>query len=330
MNAIYRIGVCLTAGVLSVACDLRGESDADVKVCVGRLDAAAAQYRSLSGEAKDSVRELFAPALPLLASMFGADSAGSAMDVYAGSAAVGVFAPDVAAAMPDLSWLEEMLGSARGVLAREVPAVNFPAHIYGMVTPYNQSIVVADSVMFIGLNHYLGAGYAGYAGFDDYRRRQKVPGRMPVDVLEAVVALSCPYVQTGVGGDTVLSRMLYDGAVVASVHDALPDVELADVLGWSADEMAWAEKNECKVWETIVGRELLYSTDPMDAERLVSPSPATSIVHADAPGRIGRYIGYKIVKKYLDGHPDATVPYMLSPGFYGSRTALIESGYSGK
>ncbi len=326
-NEIYGIGVCVLSMFLCVSCGY-GERDSEPAEVVERMDSAAVCYMSASQKTRDSLNNAFSPALPLLASMFGAGSVDSAIAVYARTPAVEVFAPDVAARMPDITEYETALGYVRAILAQKLPGLKFPAHIYGMVTPFRQSVVMSDSVLFLGLNHYLGTDYPGYAGFDEYVLRDKVSMRIPMDVAEAIVASAYPYEFSG-DGETVLSRMVYDGAIVAVVLGCVPDKTLADVLGWDAEELKWVEENESNIWSAIVERGLLYSTDRMDSERLVGPSPATSVLHADAPGRIGRYIGYRIVKSYLENNLDVKLSDVLSPGFYKSRTVLMDSGYVG-
>lgn len=77
----------------------------------------------------------------------------------------------------------------------------------------------------------------------------------------------------------------------------------------------------------MITRKLLYSTNRLDANRLVNPSPATSILHHESPGRLGRFIGYKIVKSYVETHPDINLKWLLSPDFYNSLQSLIDSCY---
>lgn len=42
-----------------------------------------------------------------------------------------------------------------------------------------------------------------------------------------------------------------------------------------------------------------------------------------APGRTGRYIGYRMVRAYLDAHPSATVTDLLTPSGYLTAEPII-------
>lgn len=210
-------------------------------------------------------------------------------------------------------------------MAALLPSLPFPSRIFGIVTPYSQSVVIADTVLLLGLNHYLGADYKGYEGFDDYRRRLKVPSRITYDVAEAVIRTHHPFEPQGT--PTALSRMAYEGAVAMAVSRVVPGATPAKALTYGDDEMAWLTANEANIWRRLVDADLLFSVDPIVAERLVAPSPRTVIVNAEAPGRTGRFVGYRMIESYMRSHPEASLESLLSPAFYSSRSMLVDAGY---
>ena len=68
-----------------------------------------------------------------------------------------------------------------------------PPEIYSAVITYNQSIILADTVMLLGLNHYLGCDYEGYKHLDGYRRATKTAAaRLPYDIAESIIATAYP------------------------------------------------------------------------------------------------------------------------------------------
>lgn len=252
-------------------------------------------------------------------------AADSLLAARAASAAVRVFTPDVDSVYRSLVPLESSLGSILDHAAAEgleLPRRSYAAVVWGRP----ESIVFCDSVMLIALNHYLGADYPGYSHLARYAAAAKTPARLPLDMAEALAGSACPYR----GGDeaTVLSRLLYEGAM-AEARMRLAGVGEAEALGY--DDATYAElcAHESEMWRKLVASRLLYSTLPADAERLVAPAPGTPMLAAQAPGRAGRFIGHRIVRAYLDRHPDATLPQMLAPEFYASDATLRVSGYTG-
>ncbi len=73
---------------------------------------------------------------------------------------------------------------------------------------------------------------------------------------------------------------------------------------------------------------LIYSTDMSIARRLSEPSPSSTLISPNLPGRVGRYIGYRIVDAYIANNPGTKLSDILSPDFYNSPSVLINSGYA--
>lgn len=295
-------------------------------VAIRRLDLAAAEYRSATPEQQDSMISSFKPMLDVLSAIYGNKEDHEVFSMYADSKAVSTFAPDIAERMPDLSSTEAALGKLKANIRQQLPGVRFPSEIYGYITPYNQSIIIADSIAAIGLNHYLGEDYAGYRGyFDNYSLKLKTQQRIPLDIATALISTAYPFDSSA--GTTALSRMLYDGALIEALLRTVPDASLQYILGYNDNEIKWAIDNEAKAWNKLAADNLIYSIDPLIAAKLTASSPSTSLLSPDAPGRMGSFIGYNIVKRYIDNHSDITLGQLLSPDFYSSTKGLIQSGY---
>ena len=161
----------------------------------------------------------------------------------------------------------------------------------------------------------------------EYRRRTKMAGFIPADVVQAVVSVSYPYQPSD--NERLLNRMLYDGAVLYAMHRLLPTLSLSELTGWTDDEVKWLDSNEKQLYGAMIERELLYSTSEDDMRRMLDPSPVTSILHSEAPGRAARYIGYRIAESYASRHDgDGVVSAMLSPAWYNGASTLAGSGYT--
>lgn len=252
----------------------------------------------------------------------------SVIAAYTASKGFTAFVPPVSERFQDLDSIEEVLGEIDCNLAAELPAVTL-GDIYGIIFPYNQAILQSDSIVLVALNHYLGADFEGYGYFEPYQRRNKSPRQLPYDLVEARIAYGYPEIEPG--GDnhpSALNSMLYHGAVTEAKMRLVPGATEADALGYDPAQMQWAADNEANIWNALITRKLLYTTSAVEIDRLLAPSPHTAIVHHEAPGRIGRYTGYRIVRSYLQRHPDTPLSYLLSPEFYNGRTTLIDAGYA--
>lgn len=299
-----------------------------------RYDLALAGYPALDSAARSDFRrdyaEVNAIMLPLYAASHPGDDGVEGDDRrlcgYAGSRGVAMFGRAVAERLGALDSVERVLGRVRARAGEMVPEMHWP-RLYGVVSAYSQSIILGgDSVALIGLNHYLGPDDEAYAGMDAYVRRDKRLSALPAQLVEALVASQAPY-RPGEGDATALSRMLYAGASLWIAAQLTGD-DGARLLGWSADEAAWAVANEPQAWDALISRRLLYSTDEAIGERLVRAAPSTPLLHPQAPGRLGAWLGLRIVEAYVKSHPGIRPWQLLQCDFYGSVSSLVDAGYN--
>lgn len=292
---------------------------------IRRLDMAASAIHDKASF--DSTAAAYSGALAVLEPILGVTTADSALALYAGSAAQQVFAPDIQTSLGDLTSVSRQLGEMKDAMAAGLPAVKFPSQIVGFATPYNQSVIVADTVLLLGLNHYLGADYDGYRSFEAYRRDLKIPARIVPDIAEALIASTYPYRPDK--DATALSRMLYEGALLNAMSEAMPWADDTCLLGYTSGQLDWAKANEQRAWQTMAERRLIYSIDPLTISRLVDPAPSTAMVNPSAPGRLGRYIGLQIVRAYKENSgADVSAADLLDPSFYNSPSSLQTSRYA--
>lgn len=295
-------------------------------IYIERFDSIEMIYTSLPDSEWVAVLSRYTPQIDFLQTLYGVSSADSAMAQASESEAVNVFGPDIKKRITDLSAVEERLGQLKASLKEVLPTVEIPARISGIILPYRQSIVTADSLMLVSLNHYMGPDYEGYAIFDPYTRRQKNLDLLPYHVAEAIVTSAYPYQYSE--NATVLSRLLYEGAVIETLRRLFEDADVAVLMGYDSAQMQSLMQNESTLWQRVVDRGMLYDVDRMTAAKLIDPANATSIVSSDAPPRAGRFLGWKIVNSYTRSHPEVSVAELLLPDFYLSDSALKEANYS--
>lgn len=154
----------------------------------------------------------------------------SLMLMVSRSKPVEVFTPDVQRVYPSLDSLEMHLGYICGAAAKRGLNLNMDRYA-AVVWGRPQSVVFVDSTMLIALNHYLGADYEGYVGMPAFRVGCKTPQNLPYDMAESLVANAYPFETNQ--SPTLLSHMLYNGAVIAAklelVDGATPGLSLIHI-----------------------------------------------------------------------------------------------------
>lgn len=229
-----------------------------------------------------------------------------------------VFAPDIARLLPALDSVEAVLGKALGS--------NSGVTLYGVIIPYRQSIITTPGGhIFIGLNHYLGADYEGYRGvFPSYLRHRKSVNRIPVDVMQARIASLFPP-EYG-ANPALINRMLYQGALLETANENM-DAPDATLLGLTPEEIKWCEENEANLWQSMMKADLIYSTDPTVADRLLSPAPNSNLLSGNAPGQAALFTAVKIIRAYCKKN-GVTARQVLEKKLYNDNQTLINSQYA--
>ena len=325
MSAIV---ACMFLGACSSSSNTKSDSAIEESAVQGaeavnveRLDTILLHYPSMSAQERQDVLSNW-PQLNVLMQMINAgDTATDAtVGAFASSNIVKMFGPAAVSAFKgDIEAI-----NAKGHETLDQLGIKVPEMV-GVTLPYQQSVIFSgDSLAFISLNHWLGANHEAYKGFPEYIKRLKTPERLPIDIAEALVANAYPY-NPGTNA-TVLSRLLYEGALVEAVMQ-VAQVDEATMLGLTKDEYERAKSGERYAWETLVTKKMLYDTDPQLQERLTQPSPATGILSPDLPGRMGRFIGHQLVKSLLKNEPSITTSDLLSPTIYTSQETLAKAKY---
>lgn len=200
---------------------------------------------------------------------------------------------------------------------KDVPRVLF--HISG----FNQSIVAADGFLSASIDQYLGADYEPYNSIAyGYEIPFMTREQLPVDMMNGWLTASFPESLTG---DRLLDQMLFQGKIIYLLKVFYPDATSWSLLSFTESQYKWCERYEKEVWGYIMENRELFSTDWKTATKYLSPAPFTSGLSQESPGRIGVYIGFKIVESYMNANADATLQTLMD--FTDSQRFLQEARY---
>ncbi|GLB49081.1 gliding motility lipoprotein GldB [Neptunitalea sp. Y10] len=175
---------------------------------------------------------------------------------------------------------------------------------------YKNQVIYTGKYLVIGLDTYLGASHEFYSGMAQYITESLDKKYMIVDVASA-------YADAKVASPRMkdfLSVIIYYGKKQYIEQLLIPNKSAAERLKYSEEQYTWAEANEAMIWQYFVENEVLYSTAPKLLERFVMPAPFSKFylpVDNESPGRLGIYIGSKIVDAYMKNN-DVSLQQMLN------------------
>ncbi|HEY9221898.1 MAG TPA: gliding motility lipoprotein GldB [Lutibacter sp.] len=166
---------------------------------------------------------------------------------------------------------------------------------------YQNKIVYADSLLFVSLDMYLGKDSEVYQDFPVYLSQNFDKSQLVVDLASAI---SERYF-TAAKSRQFLDMVIGAGKKMYMIDRYLPSVSDAKKIGYSEAENAWALENESQIWKYFIENKLLYSTDSKLVERFMAVAPFSKFyidIDKDSPGRIGVWLGWQIVRAYMDNN----------------------------
>ena len=129
---------------------------------------------------------------------------------------------------------------------------------------------------------------------------------------------------------TFLSQIIYYGKKLYLKEKLLPNKNDTITIGYSKQDLTWAQENELYIWKYFIERELLYNTDSKLVRRFLDHSPFSKFylqIDNQSPGRIGRWIGWQIVRSFMKKNPETRIEdLILKP----SEELFVKSGYKPK
>ena len=165
---------------------------------------------------------------------------------------------------------------------------------------YRNRVILADSLLFIGLDNYLGEDHKFYEGIERYIAADLDRKYLASDVAGAFANSMLRYPNER----TFLAKMIYYGKALYIKDRLIPSEQEALRIGYSQEEWDWAEVNEEQIWRYFIERELLYSTDAELEARFLMPAPFSKfrleLIDNESPDRLGRYIGWQIVRSFME------------------------------
>ncbi len=215
----------------------------------------------------------------------------------------------------DLDELEKELTDAFKHYRYYFPEKPLPA-VYSFVSRFNTSLIVGENILGIGLDRYLGSDC-------DFYQQLGLPQYLRFNMHEDKIVPDCMYAWattewTFEGNDpdnepsqNVLNHMIYQGKLMYFVQAMIPDAEEALIMGFSEEQMKWCRMNEQTMWVYLIENKLLYDTDYMTINKLTKEGPFTSYFPRESPGRASVWIGWQIVKQYMERVDDVTLKSLM-------------------
>ncbi len=214
---------------------------------------------------------------------------------------------------PNLKALEKDFAQAFRFFKYYFPTQPLSGEVVTYLSEYTiGGFLYSENSIGVGLDFYLGEGYPylaynpSNANFSAYLVRTFNRDHIVAKSMRILV-------QDVLGparGSRMIDYMIHNGKELYLLDHLLPYAPDSVRLEFSQKQVDWCNDNEANIWAYFFSEKLLYSTDFNTYRKFVEPSPNSPGMPDEAPGRTANWLGWQIVKAFMEKNP-ATTPEQL-------------------
>ncbi len=224
----------------------------------------------------------------------------------------------------DLSSLRSEFEQAFKNIAHYYPGF-YPPKIQTVVSGLlGNDMLVSDSLIIISLDFYLGKEGKYRPKVYDYLMRKYDPNDI-VPSCMLIYGISDRFNKTNPSDKTVLADMVAYGKSFYFAKHMLPCVPDSVLIWYTPEEIKGSRKNEDLIWARFIEDQVLFSTSQELKRDYLGERPVTIQVGEKCPGRIGQWVGWRIVNQYAETHGAVSLPKIME--FDNAQKLFKESNY---
>ena len=224
----------------------------------------------------------------------------------------------------DFSSIEDDLSSLYKHIKYYNPSLKKPRLITVFSdVDYRNKVIVTDTIVLIGIDNYLGSEHVFYTSFYKHIRKNLNKNQIVVDLADKYASkmINQPV------REIFLDELIYQGKKMYLKDLWLPKSEEYSRIGYTADELNWAEDNEFYIWQYFIENEMLYDNNSKLYDRFIARGPFSRFnleLDSESPSSLGIYIGWKIVKSFMKNNDIKLVDMLQSDSQYIFKNAKFK------
>jgi hypothetical protein len=195
------------------------------------------------------------------------------------------------------------------------PAYKIPTKIITYIGPTDgYGDILDDEVFYVGLHAHLGKDFPLYKTsmvqetYPAYVTARFAPDYIAVNCMKNIVGDLYP---EKTEDKRLLVQMVEKGKRLYLLQKFLPETKEYKLIGYSEDQMNDCYKNEPAIWNLFTQNNFLQTADNNLIKNYVTEGPKTQELGEKAPGNIGSFAGWQIVKKFANKYPDIKMDSLM-------------------
>ena len=231
---------------------------------------------------------------------------------------------DVETQFSDLEEEKKKLNQAFRYYSYHVKEKSVP-QLVTVISGFDSKVVATDNYLGIGLDMYLGkhSEYYKMMQWPQYKQEMMERERLPYDAMRGWILSEFDHEENG---NDLISRIIVYGKGMYAMQAMFPLDSAHNYIGYTSEQLEWCNDNEIQIWSALIESNVLFSSKINDIRQYISEGPFTAGMPKESPGQIGYWVGWMIVKAYMEKHPDMTLEELMVAPVNGQQF-LQESKY---
>ena len=149
-------------------------------------------------------------------------------------------------------------------------------------------------------------------------------------VPSCILAISNKYNAINRADKVFLAEMIAAGKAYTFVKQMMPCLADSLLTGYTQKELKNLNDKENReyVWNHLVENKVLFSNKRSVIAAYLDERPYVAEINSKCPGRVGEWLGWRIIQKYQKKHPEVSFQTLMSN--QNAREIFEASGYSGQ
>jgi hypothetical protein len=189
-----------------------------------------------------------------------------------------------------------------------------PQHIFWINSGFTSSVFCSEKSIALGLERYLGEKTDVIKELPNDRFFSWIKEGMAPQFMErdAVIGwLSTHYMEET--KENYATEMIRWGKLLFITSACLPQEKESIILRYTPKDYDWALASEGALWKYLVDEQLLYNTGEDAKQSLLHEGPFTRGLPQESPDRMGQFLGYRMVKQYMEQNTLSLVQLQNTP-----------------
>ncbi len=221
----------------------------------------------------------------------------------------------VASTFPNLDQTEIELNDAFKHILYYYPKQK-PPRLITFLSGFAVQTPIGNDYIGIGLDMFLGADSKFYPALrqnlPQYITRRFTPQNITPRVVEVFIRENMFPEEDK--DRSLLSKAVYNGKILYCMGAMMPHVADTLKIGYKTKQLEWCKNNEASIWAYFLDNDLLYETDYLKIQKYLSEAPFTPGLgsQSESAPKLGVWIGWQIVKRYMDKNPKMTLQQLMA------------------